>query len=68
MNFRILLPNQRIKNIQCPSDVGVWQFLTRYGLKGQIQPNQTNDRVDLVLDEDGNSLHSELELIEEWVV
>ena len=65
MNFRIVLPNQRIKNVECPSDLGIRNFFVRYRLEGEIQLVSTVERVDLILDEDGYATH--LEEIEEWV-
>ena len=67
MKFQVIIPNRAIKIVQCPSDIGVWQFLTRFDLKAKVIPDETVDRVDLTLDEDGFDPSSgELELIETW--
>jgi hypothetical protein len=72
MNFRVVLQNSqhRIrKTIQCPSNVGIWRFLIRYNLKGDVRPVKRPKKIDLTLDEDGYELSlREQEVLEEWCV
>lgn len=69
MKFLVILPNRSIKIFQCPSDIGIWQFLTRFYLKpAKVLPaDDTTTFADLTLDEDGFDISSkELDLIESW--